>query len=36
VLVQKGKIACTSLPPWWDDFQDVLVIVAEGKLAFSR
>jgi hypothetical protein len=36
VLVQEGKLACASLPPWWDDFQDVLVLVQEEKLAFSR
>jgi hypothetical protein len=33
VLVQEGKLARTSLPPWWDDFRDALVLVQEGKLA---
>jgi hypothetical protein len=36
VLVKNGKLARTSLPPCWDDFRDVLVLVQEGKLAFSR
>jgi hypothetical protein len=36
VLVQEGKLARASLPPWWDDFQDALVLVYEEKLAFSR
>jgi hypothetical protein len=33
VLVQEGKLARASLPPWWDDFRDELVLVEEGKLA---
>jgi hypothetical protein len=33
VLVQEGKLARASLPPWWDDFRDALVLVQEGKLA---
>jgi hypothetical protein len=31
--VQEGKLARASLPPWWDDFRDELVLVQEGKLA---
>jgi hypothetical protein len=31
MLVQEGKLACASLPPWWDDFQDALVFVQEEK-----
>jgi hypothetical protein len=31
--VQEGKLVCASLPPWWDDFRDLLVLVQEGKLA---
>jgi hypothetical protein len=31
--VQEGKLARASLPPWWDDFRDALVLVQEGKLA---
>jgi hypothetical protein len=34
VLVQEGKLASASLPPWWDDFRDALVLVQEEKLAF--
>jgi hypothetical protein len=33
VLVEEGKLARTTLPPWWDDFRDALVLVQEGKLA---
>jgi hypothetical protein len=34
VLVQEGKLACTSFPPWWNDVvRDALVLVQEGKLA---
>jgi hypothetical protein len=34
VLVQEGKLACASFPPWWDDVvRDELVLVQEGKLA---
>ena len=33
MLVQEGKLSCASLPPWWDDFQDALVLVQEGNLA---
>ena len=33
MFVQEGKLACTSLPPWWDDFQNVFVLVQEGKIA---
>jgi len=29
VLVEEGKLARASLPPWWDDFRDVLVLVQE-------
>jgi hypothetical protein len=36
VLVQEGKLARASFPPWWDDFRDALVLVQEEKLAFSR
>ena len=36
MLVQEGKLACASLPPWWDDFQYALVLVQEEKLAFLR
>ena len=33
MLVQEGKLAHTSFPPWWDDFvRDELVLVQEGKL----
>jgi hypothetical protein len=31
--VQEGKLAHANLPPWWDDFQDALVLVQEGNLA---
>jgi hypothetical protein len=31
--VQEGKLAHASLPPWWDDFRDALVLMQEGKLA---
>jgi hypothetical protein len=31
VLVQEGKLACASFPPWWDDVvRDELVLVQEG------
>jgi hypothetical protein len=34
VLVQEGKLACATFPPWWDDVvQDELMLVQEGKLA---
>jgi hypothetical protein len=33
MLVQEGKLAHTSFPPWWDDVRDALVLVQEGKLA---
>jgi hypothetical protein len=34
VLVQEGKLACTSFPPWWNDVvRDVLVLLQDGKLA---
>jgi uncharacterized protein YjeT (DUF2065 family) len=34
VLVQEGKLACTSFPPQWNDVvRDALVLVQEGKLA---
>jgi hypothetical protein len=34
VLVQEGKIARTSFPPWWnDDVRDALVLLQDGKLA---
>jgi hypothetical protein len=32
VLVQEGKLARAILPPWWDDFRDVLVLVQEENL----
>jgi hypothetical protein len=33
VLVQEGKLACTSFPSWWNDVvRDVLVLLKEGKL----
>ena len=31
MIVEEGKLACASLPPWWDNFQDVIVLVQEGK-----
>jgi hypothetical protein len=32
VLVQEGKLACTSFPPQWNDVvRDALVLVQEGK-----
>jgi hypothetical protein len=31
--VQERKLAHASLPTWWDDFRDALVLVQEGKLA---
>jgi hypothetical protein len=34
VLVQEGKLACTSFPPWWNDVvRDALVLLQDGKLA---
>jgi hypothetical protein len=36
VLVQEGKIACTSFPPRWNDVQDAFVLVKEGKLTRAR
>jgi hypothetical protein len=34
VLVQEGKLARASFPPWWDDVvRDELMLVQEGKLA---
>jgi len=33
VLVQERKLACTIIPPWWDDFRDALILVQEEKLA---
>jgi hypothetical protein len=34
VLVQEGKIARTSLSPWWNDVvRDALVLMQDGKLA---
>jgi hypothetical protein len=36
VLVQEGKLARASFPPWWQDVvRDALVLVQEGKLACS-
>jgi hypothetical protein len=36
VLVQEGKLAHASFPPWWNDVvQDALVLVQEGKLALA-
>jgi hypothetical protein len=37
VLVQEGKLTCSSFPLWWDDVvRDELVLVQEGKLARAR
>ena len=36
MLVQEGKLACTSFPPRWNDVQDAFVFVQEGKLARAR
>ena len=34
VLVQEGKLECTSFPPWWNDVvRDALVLMQDGKLA---
>ena len=34
MLVQEGKIARTSLSPWWNDVvRDALVLMQDGKLA---
>jgi hypothetical protein len=34
VLVQEGKLACASFPPWWNDVvRDALVLLQDGKLA---
>jgi hypothetical protein len=39
VLVEEGKLACASLPPWWmmrfcaRGKASMLVLVQEGKLA---
>jgi hypothetical protein len=33
VLVQEGKLAYASFPPWWDVVRDEVVLVQEGKLA---
>ena len=33
MLVEEGKLLCASLPPWWDDLRDALVLVQEGKPA---
>ena len=34
MLVQEGKLACSSFPPQWNDVvQDELVRVQEGKIA---
>jgi hypothetical protein len=27
MLVQEGKLACTSFPPWWDDVRDAFACV---------
>jgi hypothetical protein len=36
VLLQEGKLACASFPPWWNDVvRDELVLVKEGKLAHT-
>jgi hypothetical protein len=38
VLLQEGKIAHTSFPPWWNDVvRDALalVLVQEGKLTLT-
>ena len=34
--MQEEKLAHASLPPWWDDFRDALVLVQEEKIAFLR
>jgi hypothetical protein len=34
MLVQEGKLASASFPPWWDDVViDELVLVQDGKRA---
>jgi hypothetical protein len=34
VIVQEGKLAHASFPPWWNDVvQDALVLLQDGKLA---
>jgi hypothetical protein len=33
MLVQEGKLACTSFPPWWDDVRDAFLL---GVLAFPH
>jgi hypothetical protein len=34
VLVQEGKLARASFPPWWNDVvRDALVLLQDGKLA---
>ena len=34
MLVQEGKLACASFPPWWNDVvRDALVLLKDGKLA---
>jgi len=34
VLMQEGKLASASFPPWWDDVVlDELVLMKDGKLA---
>ena len=36
VLVQEGKLACASFPPWWNDvIRDALVLLQDGKLAHA-
>jgi hypothetical protein len=33
VLVQEGKLAHASFPPWWNDVvRDALVLLQDGKL----
>jgi hypothetical protein len=34
--VQEKKLTHASLPPWWDDFRDALVLVQEGNLACTN
>jgi hypothetical protein len=36
VLVQEGKLARVSFPPWLNDVQDVPMLMQEGKLACTR
>ena len=35
MLVQEGKLACTSFPTQWNDVRDVLVLVKERNIAHA-